>query len=131
MSENTETLKGGYDAYNRGDLEGVLENWADDVRWEGGNADLPAGKDYDGKDQVTQAFQELGEAWEQAAAVPDEYVGEGDTVCVLGRFEATPRGGGDSVTTPFAHIYRFEGGKVKRIQILTDTLTGARALGRV
>jgi uncharacterized protein len=131
MSENTETLKNGYDAFNSGDIEAVLENWADDVKWEGGNADLPAGKDYDGKDQVAQAFQELGEAWEEAAAIPDEYVGEGDTVCALGRFEATPRGGGDSIQTPFVHVYRFEGGKVKRIQVLTDTLTGARALGKV
>ena len=131
MSQNTDTLKQGYEAYGRGDIEAVLESWADDVKWEGGNADLPAGKDYQGKDQVVQAFQEIGEAWDEFSVTPDEFVGEGDTVCVLGHGEGTPKGGGESVETPFVHVYRFEDGKVKRIQILTDTLTGARALGKV
>jgi ketosteroid isomerase-like protein len=131
MSQNTDILKQGYEAYGRGDVQAVLEDWADDVKWEGGNADLPAGKEYQGKNQVMQAFQEIGEAWESFSVTPDEFVGEGDTVCVLGHAEGTPKGGGDSIKSPFVHIYRFEDGKVKRIQILTDTLTGARALGKV
>ena len=131
MSENTDTLKQGYEAYGSGDIEAVLEGWADDVKWEGGNADLPAGSDYQGKDEVVKAFQELGEAWDSLNVTPDEYVGEGDTVCVLGHVDGTPKGGDDSIKSPFVHVYRFEDGKVKRIQILTDTLTGARALGKV
>jgi ketosteroid isomerase-like protein len=129
MADNVDTLKQGYEAYGRGDVEAVLENWADDVKWEGGNADLPAGKDYQGKDEVAGAFQELSEAWDSLNVTPDEFVGEGDTVCVLGHLEGAA--GGETVKSPFVHVYRFEDGNVKRIQILTDTLAGARALGRV
>jgi ketosteroid isomerase-like protein len=131
MSQNTDTLKEGYEAFGRGDIEAVLENWADDIEWEGGNSDLPAGGNFQGKDQVPQAFQQLGEAWDDLSVTPDEFVGEGDTVCVLGHIDGTAKESGQNVKSPFVHIYRFEDGKVKRIQILTDTLTGARALGKV
>lgn len=131
MSENTDTLKQGYEAFGRGDIEAVLDQWADDVKWEGGNSDLPAGRDYNGKEEVSGAFQELGEAWDDFSVTPDEFVGEGDTVCVLGHVKGKAKGSGESIESPFVHIYRFEGGEVKRIQILTDTLTGARALGKV
>ena len=131
MAENVETLKRGYEAYGRGDIEAVLETWTDDVKWEGGNPDVPAGKEYEGKDQVVQAFQEIGEAWDDFSVTPDEFVGEGDTVCVLGHVEGTAKASGERIKSPFVHIYRFADGKVKRIQILGDTLTAARATGKV
>jgi ketosteroid isomerase-like protein len=131
MAENVETLKQGYEAYGRGDIEAVLETWADDVKWEGGNSDVPAGGNYQGKDEVVKAFQEIGEAWDSFSVTPDEFVGEGDTVCVLGHAEGTGKATGQSAKTPFVHVYRFEDGKVKRIQILGDTLTGARVTGKI
>ena len=131
MAENVETLKQGYEAYGRGDLEAVLANWTDDVKWEGGNPDVPGGREYQGKDQVVQAFQEIGEAWDDFSVTPDEFVGEGDTVCVLGHVEGTAKASGERIKSPFVHIYRFADGKVKRIQILGDTLTAARATGKV
>ena len=130
MADNVETLKKGYQDFGNGDIDAVLENWADDIKWEGGNADLPAGGDYEGKEAVVGGFGELAEAWDGLKVTPDEFIGEGDTVVVLGHTEGTGKATGQSVDSPFVHIYRFEGGKVSRIQILTDTLTGARALGK-
>ena len=131
MSQNTDTLKEGYEAFGRGDIEAVLENWADDVQWEGGNSDLPAGGDVEGKEAIGGALGELGEAWDDLKVTPDEFIADGDTVVVLGHTNGTAKETGQSVESPFVHIYRFEDGKVKRLQILTDTLTGARALGKV
>ena len=131
MADNVQTLKDGYDAFGRGDLDGVFANWADDIKWEGGNSELPAGGDYQGREEITGAFGELGEAWDDLKVTPDEYIADGDTVAVLGHINGAPKGGGDSIESPFVHIYRFEDGKVARLQILTDTLTGARALGKV
>jgi ketosteroid isomerase-like protein len=131
MGQNTDTLKQGYEAFGRGDIDGVFEDWHDDIKWEGGNSDLPAGGDYEGKEAIAGAFGELGQAWDGLKVTPDEFVEDGDTVVVLGHTEGTGKETGQSVDSPFVHIYRFEDGKVKRIQILTDTLTGARALGKV
>ncbi len=131
MAENVETLKRGYEAFGRGDIEAVFADWHDDVKWEGGNPETPAGGEYQGKQEIGSAFGELGEAWDGLKVVPDEFVGEGDTVCVLGHVEGTGKATGQSVKSPFVHVYRFEGGKVNRIQILGDTLTAARATGKV
>jgi ketosteroid isomerase-like protein len=131
MAENVDTLKEGYEAFGRGDIDAVFANWHDDMAWEGGNSDLPAGGDYHGKEAIGGAFGELGAAWDGLKVVPDEYIGEGDTVAVLGHIEGTAKDTGQSIKSPFVHIYRFEGGKVKSLQVLTDTLAGARALGKV
>ena len=131
MGQNTDTLKQGYEAFGRGDIDAVFENWHDDIKWEGGNSDIPAGGDYEGKEAIGGAFGELAEAWDGLKVIPDEFVEDGDTAVVLGHTEGTGKATGQSVDSPFVHIYRFEDGKVKRIQILTDTLTGARALGKV
>ena len=92
---------------------------------------MTGGREYQGKYQVVQAIQEIGEARNDFSVTPDEFVGEGDTVCVLGHVEGTAKASGERIKSPFVHIYRFEGGKVTRIQILGDTLTAARATGRV
>jgi ketosteroid isomerase-like protein len=131
MGQNTDTLKQGYDDFGRGDIDAVFATWHDDIKWEGGNSELPAGGDYEGKEAIGGAFGELGEAWDGLKVIPDEFIEDGDTVVVLGHIEGTGKETGQSVESPFVHIYRFEGGKVKRLQILTDTLTGARALGKV
>jgi ketosteroid isomerase-like protein len=131
MGQNTDTLKRGYEAFGRGDIDALFADWHDDLKWEGGNSDLPAGGDYEGKEAIGGAFGELGEAWDGLKVVPDEFIEDGDTVVVLGHIEGTGKATGQNVSSPFVHIYRFEDGKVKRLQILTDTLTGARALGKV
>ena len=54
----------------------------------------------------------------------------GDTVVVLGLTEV--KKGDQSAKLPVVHIWRFRGDdEVCRLQILTDTLQGARMLGRV
>ena len=131
MAENVDTLKKGYQDFGNGDIAAVFENWADDMKWEGGNSDLPAGGDYEGKEAIGGALGELGEACDGLQVIPDEYIADGDTVVVLGHIEGTGKATGQSVESPFVHIYRFADGKVTRLQILTDTLKGARALGKV
>ena len=58
----------------------------------------------------------------------DEYE-NGDTVVVLGHTDV--KKGSQSAQLPVVHIWRFRGDdEVCRLQILTDTLQGARLLGK-
>ena len=53
MSENTDALKRGYDAFNQGDADAVAELYEDDVRWEGPNTEgFPMSGVHEGKDAV-------------------------------------------------------------------------------
>ena len=125
---NTDTLRQGYEAFGRGDLDGAAETWHDDVRWEGSNADLPGAGVQEGKDAVKQSLVELVTAFDDFTATPDEFIEQDDTVVVLGHTEATPKGGGDRIKVPFVHVFRMRDGKAERAQLLTDTAVVADAL---
>ncbi len=74
-----------------------------------------------------QALQQAVGAWDEFNLTIDEMVGDGDTVVALGHTEN--RKGDQSVKAPVVHIWRFSGDTPQRLQILTDTLQSARALG--
>src|SRR3712207_766049 len=127
MGQNTDTLKQGYEAFGNGDLEGAMENFHDDIRWEGsGSARIPGNGVHEGKEAVGQSFVETVQAFDKFTVEPDEFIEDGDTVVALGHGEIAK--GDRSEKVPFVHIWRFEGGKVKRAQVLTDTAVAAEVL---
>ena len=129
---NTDALRQGYEAFERGDLDGATANFSDDIRWENPEApQIPNSGVTKGKDSVKQLFAELGDHWESFSIVPDEFHESGDTVIVLSHAEAKAKGTGREVKLPWVHIWRFSDGKVTEVQALTDTALAADALGRL
>jgi ketosteroid isomerase-like protein len=129
MAGNADVLKRGYEAFGNGDLEGAMQDFADDIRWEGPNADgLPDSGVFNGKDEVAQMFQRVVETYGQDLSVtPDEFHEDGDTVIVLGHLAGSPNG--NRFKVPYAHVWRFEGGKASRMQALFDTAVVKEAIG--
>jgi uncharacterized protein len=129
---NSDTLKQGYEAFGRGDLDGATENFADDIRWENPEApQMPNNGVTQGRDAVKQLFADLDNYWESFTIVPDEFIESGDTVVVLSHSEAKGKETGKQVKLPWVHVWRFSGGKVTEVQALTDTALAADALGRI
>jgi uncharacterized protein len=127
---NTDTLKQGYEAFGRGDLEGATQNFADDIRWENPEApQVPNSGLTEGKDAVKQLFAELQNHWESFSIVPDEFIESGDTVVVLSHAEAKAKQTGKEAKLPFVHVWRFSDGQATEVQALTDTALAADALG--
>jgi uncharacterized protein len=127
VGQNTDTLKQGYEAFGNGDLEGAMKDWADDIRWEGSESTrIPGNGVHEGKEAVAGSLQETVQAYDKFTVTPDEFIEDGDTVVTLGHTEASK--GDKSAKVPFVHIWRFEDGKVKRAQILTDTAVAAELL---
>jgi ketosteroid isomerase-like protein len=128
MAGNVEVLRGGYDAFKRGDMDAVRETWHDDIRWEAPNYDkLPGSGVHEGKDAVTQMVGEFVQFWDEVTVTADEFIEQGDTVVALGHTEG--RVNGNDVKVPFVHIWRLRDGKVERAQSLTDTAEVAEAAG--
>ena len=128
---NADTLKEGYAAFGRGDLDGATANFSDDVRWENPEApQLPNSGLTQGKDQVKQLFAALADHWSSFTITPDEFIESGDTVVVLSHSEATGKDTGKDVNLPWVHVWRFSDGKVTEVQALTDTALAADALGK-
>jgi uncharacterized protein len=129
---NTDTLKQGYEAFGRGDLDGAAENFADDIRWENPEApQIPNSGVTQGRDAVKELFADLGNYWESFTITPDEYIESGDTVVVLSHSEAKGKDTGKEVKLPWVHVWRFSDGKATEVQALTDTALAADALGKI
>lgn len=121
-------VKQRYKKFSDGDVEGATDNWADDFIWDGpGTEELPGGGRHEGKDEALQTLQKAVGAWDEYSLSVDEVLSEGDTVVVLGHQEVKKDGNSDKL--PVVHIWRYDGDTPKRIQILFDTLTGAKLLG--
>ena len=127
---NVDTLKDGYEAFGRGDLDAATEAFADDIRWENPEApQVPNNGVTEGKDAVKDQFAQLGDHWESFEIVPDEFIESGDTVVVLSHSDSKGKDTGKEVKLPWVHVWRFSGDKVTAVQALTDTALAADALG--
>ena len=128
MSDHKDTLRGLYDAFAKGDVPTVLGTMTPDISWTGA-AGFPYAGTYIGPDAVLQnVFMKLATEWEGFAAIPAEYIADGDRVVVLGEYSGTYNTTGKSFKSPFAHVYSFRDGKVAGFVQYTDTVLVQRAL---
>jgi uncharacterized protein len=127
MGGNADNAKQAYQAFSNGDVQGATENWADDMVWDGGGQDLPGGGEHQGKDAALEVLGKAVGAWDEFSLHMDEFVEDGDTVVALGHSHVKKDGREGQL--PVVHILRFDGGKVKRFQILTDSHEAAKVLG--
>lgn len=121
MTSTLESVKAVYAAFAAGDIPTVLGTFAPDIHWteaEGG----PYGGVSIGPDAVLQnVFMKLGGEWNGFAAVPHEFVANGDTVVALGEYSGAFKATGKSFKAPFAHVWKFQAGKAVSFQQYTDT----------
>jgi uncharacterized protein len=87
MSEQTNlaVVQQAYEAFSRGDIPALLDLLTDDVEWNlQGPSVIPfAGPRY-GREGVGELFSTLGETLEIQHFEPRKFIGQGDTVVVLG-----------------------------------------------
>jgi len=128
MSSITETIRGAYAAFAKGDIPSVLALLSPQVTWteaEGG----PCGGTYVGPGAVLQnVFMRLGGEWDGYSAVAHEYVANDETVVALGEYSGTYKATGKSFRAPFAHVWKFRDGKVVSFHQHTDTAVHMRPM---
>ena len=119
MPDNVETIRGGYEAFARQDIPGVLERFDEAIEWTPSDA-LPNGGTYHGHEGAVSFFQTLPETWAQLSVDPEEYLDAGDTVVVVG----THRGRGHNgvaFEAGFVHLWDLRDGKAVRFRELVDS----------
>ncbi|HYJ81467.1 MAG TPA: nuclear transport factor 2 family protein [Allosphingosinicella sp.] len=132
MSErNVELIRGIYDAFAAGDIEGVVGRMSPDMVWnEAENFPYADGNPYRGPEAILGGvFARLGSEWDGFAALPEEFLDAGDTVVVLGRYRGACKATGRALDAQLAHVWRVADGKAVRFQQYTDTLQAARVMG--
>jgi ketosteroid isomerase-like protein len=128
MHDNLRIVRSVYDAFARGDVPAALAVLAPDVKWTEAEG-FPYAGTYSGPDAVLEnVFMKLGMEWEGYAAVPHEFVAQGDAVVSLGQYSGKYKATGKSFSAPFAHVWTLRDGKVLRFRQYTDTAVVQRAL---
>ena len=116
-----------YERFVRGDFAGALDQWAPDFVWADDSVGLPWSGRTEGRDAAAQVLMRTVQAFDTFALVPDEYLGDGDTVAVLGHIDVTKADRSGRIS--FVHLVRYRGDEVRELQVISDSLESARVLG--
>jgi uncharacterized protein len=123
---NVDTARAAYDAFGRGDLEALKDNFAEDGVWVTSD-ELPLGGETRGRDAILGNFAQIPNYWTSFSVEPEEFIDAGEWVVIRG----TQRAGNDagSFESPFAHLMKFDAdGKVVRGEFYADSAKAAKVL---
>lgn len=123
---NVDSARAAYDAFGRGDLEALKENFAEDAVWVTSD-ELPLGGETRGRDAILANFAQIPNYWSSFSVEPSEFIDGGEYVVAIG----TQRAGNDkgSFESPFAHVMKFDGdSKLVRGEFHADSAKAAKLL---
>jgi hypothetical protein len=122
---NVDTARSAYEAFGRGDLAALREDFAEDGVWVTSD-ELPLGGVVEGRDSILGNFAQIPNYWSSFSVDPEEFIDAGEYVVVRG----TQRAGNDngSFESPFVHLMKFDDGKVVRGEFFTDSAKAAKLL---
>lgn len=119
---NLDAVRRSYEAFARGDLDGVVADMDPEIEWHQAQG-LPHGGLYRGLAEVRAAiFDPLAaEWWEEFGAEPDELLDAGEEVVVIGRYRGRAKGAGKELDVPYVHVWSFRDGRAWRFRQYLDT----------
>ena len=128
-AELIERVRVTYAAFSRGDLDGALVLFDDEITWHQAQG-LAHGGVYHGLATVRrEVFDPIAGSWWSAFdALPDTYLDAGETIVVLGRYVGRARESGKPLDVPFVHVWEFADGRAVVFRQYTDTYGWRAAL---
>lgn len=127
--ENTQVVRGVYDAFTSGNIAAVLDALTDDVEWcVYGPPEIPYAGPRHGRDAVAQTFATLNETMEFEHFAPDEFIAQGDQVVAVGSDNRRVRATGQLVENKWAMVFTLRDGKVSRFRAFEDTAAAIAAI---
>jgi ketosteroid isomerase-like protein len=125
---NRELAERGYERFNRGDLDFVLDSCSEDISWEDA-AEMPDARIYSGPDEVRSFLASFDRHWEELRFEPEEIVESGDSLLILCRVVGKGKASGATVEQRVIHVWDFEGGQARRARTFFDRERAERAAG--
>ena len=123
MSEqdNVDVVRKAYEAFGRGDINGLLDQLDPDVQWRTpGPADLPTAGERRGHGAVQEFFQRLSESLEIQRFEPKQFIAQGDMVMVIGDDTSRIKATGTMVEFRFVHAFTVRNGTVVAFEEFAD-----------
>jgi ketosteroid isomerase-like protein len=135
MREHEEALRGIYDAFNRRDLDGLLERLhpaievdeTEDLAYAAALLRLLGPRfvilsgGYRGHEEVTRVFQTVWEISDWFEVEPQDFIEVDGRVIVVLRLQARALGTGLEGEAHSAHLWTMQDGKGRRLRVYADT----------
>ena len=115
-STNAERARAAFEAFNRGDREGLLELFDPEVEF----VDAPQSveeRERSGLDGIRRWFASMDEVWEELRFEVEEMVElDDERLIVVGRVQGRGRGSGIWIDRPIATLYTLRNGRAVRFE---------------
>lgn len=132
MSEQqaTRLVQQAYAAFKAGDVPAFLSLLDDDVEWILPEMErVPFAGTWRGRQGVQKFFMTLAADQDVLEFHPEQFIAEGDTVVVLGRFAMRVKSTGRTSRSDWVHVWTIAGDKLTRCREYVDTAVVIRAHG--
>ena len=128
--KNVDTIRGLYEAFEKGDIPKVLGQLEQTIEWNEAENFIYADRNpYVGPQVVLEGvFMRLAADWDGFTVAPEEWLDAGNRVVVLGSYTGTHKATRNIVRAQFAHVWSVNRGRVVRFQQYTDTKQFAEAV---
>ena len=111
-----------YASFLDGDLDAILEIVGDDAELiVYGPAELPFTGRFRGRSGTRQFLEALIITQDDIKAEISERIVQGNTVVIIGSYSAKIKATGKTISTPLAHVWTVESGKITRFLDFFDT----------
>jgi len=125
--ENVEIVRAAIDAFNRGDLDAVLQDAAPNFELDWSRAMSPLSGVYR-LEQVRRFLEEFTEYWESIRNEPHEFIEAGDLVVVPMTGHARGRDGIEVTASPTI-VWTIRDGAIERVSMYQEKEDALEALG--
>jgi hypothetical protein len=116
---NADIVRIGYDAFARGDMNGVLAIFDEQLRWSTPDT-VEFGGVYHGPAGAAQFFSSLPRLYAELLVEPERFIEDADTVVALGTHRGRGREG-RTFEIPFVHVWTLRAGKAIGFTEFFDT----------
>jgi ketosteroid isomerase-like protein len=130
-SENIEALKRSIDAYNRRDVDALLDALDPEVEWHSGILESLAGDAtvYRGHEGVRRLFRELDDVLVEIHGESSEIRDLEDRTVLLGRFRTRGKASGVESVSPAGMVTEWKNGKAVRVRTFLSHAEALEAAG--
>jgi uncharacterized protein len=129
VDENVKALERHYEAFNRRDLEGLLEPFDPDVVFVEEPDVRPDAGTHSGIDGMRTFFSAMFEGASDVGADPLEWIEHEDKVIVPIRLHGRFRHTGIEGEAQFVHVWTVRNGRITRLHLYTDKEQALAAVG--
>jgi ketosteroid isomerase-like protein len=129
MTDNVDVVRGLYECFQRGDIQGALERFDEGCEVEFiGPKSIPFAGSYRGAEGMGKALEKFTGSSEILEFGPDEFhAAEGDFVTVLGHEHCRSKATGREWKTPLVETFVLQDGKIQKFRCMYDTAAVANA----